>query len=130
MSVLVDSSAWIEYLRGTDRALALDALIDEDLIVINDLILAELVPPLALRQQQQLIALLRRIPRPPLRVDWDDLIDMQITCLRNGISGVGVPDLIIAQNAMQHELELFTYDRHFGLLAQHTALSLYRGGVG
>jgi hypothetical protein len=45
MSVLVDSSIWIDYFRNTGKADALDVLIDENLVVVNDLILAELIPP-------------------------------------------------------------------------------------
>jgi predicted nucleic acid-binding protein len=43
MSVLVDTSIWIEYFRTGNNSDKLDFLIDENLIVINDLILAELV---------------------------------------------------------------------------------------
>ena len=44
MSVIVDTSVWIDYFRSGNNSAKLDFLIDEDLIVINDLILAELVP--------------------------------------------------------------------------------------
>ena len=40
-SVLVDTSVWIEYFSDGPNAFALDALIDDNLVVINDLILAE-----------------------------------------------------------------------------------------
>ena len=51
MSVLVDTSIWIEYFRSGNNSEKLDFLIDENLIVINDLILAELVPSLKVRNQ-------------------------------------------------------------------------------
>ncbi|MGO9146613.1 MAG: PIN domain-containing protein, partial [Desulfomonilia bacterium] len=41
MSILVDTSIWIEYFRSGNNSEKLDFLIDENLIVINDLILAE-----------------------------------------------------------------------------------------
>ena len=41
MSVLVDTSIWIEYFRIGNNFEKLDFLIDENLIVINDLILAD-----------------------------------------------------------------------------------------
>ena len=44
MSVLVDTSVWVNYFRSGKDSGKLDFLIDENLIVINDLILAELVP--------------------------------------------------------------------------------------
>jgi len=59
MSVLVDSSVWrIGYLRGTGAADVVDQLIQDNLVVTNDLILAELTPPLQLRSEKRLISLL------------------------------------------------------------------------
>lgn len=125
MSVLVDFSVWIEYFRDTGTADSLELLIDENLVVINDLILAELLPPLRLRRQTQLVSLLRAVKRQPMSIDWEDIIQMQTVCLRNGINGVGVPDLIIAQNAVQGELKLLSKDKHFLLISGHTLLELY-----
>ncbi len=125
MSVLVDSSIWIEYFRGSKNDARLDLLIEENLLVINDLILAELVPALHLRRKRKLIGLMHEIACPPLDIDWDDLIQMQIACLKHGINKVGIPDLIIAQHAIQNHLELYTRDKHFKLIAQHVPLSLH-----
>ena len=125
MSVLVDSSVWVEYFRGSPDQAELDYLIEEDLVVVNDLILAELVPALHVRRQRKLIRLMREIARPPLTVDWADIIQMQILCLRNGINKVGIPDLMIAQHAIQHGLELYSRDKHFKLLARQVPLVLH-----
>ena len=125
MSVLVDSSIWIEFFRGSDNDARLDFLIEENLVVVNDLILAELVPALHLRRQRKLISLMREVACPPLNLDWDDLIQMQIVCLRHGINKVGIPDLMIAQHAIQNGLELYTRDKHFKLIAQYAPLSLH-----
>jgi predicted nucleic acid-binding protein len=125
MSVLVDSSIWIEYFRGPADDGRLDFLIEENLVVVNDLILAELIPALHLRRQRKLIGLMREIVCPPLEVDWDDLIQMQIACLKNGVNKVGIPDLMIAQHAIQNHLELYTQDKHFKLIARHVPLALH-----
>jgi predicted nucleic acid-binding protein len=125
MSVLVDSSVWIEYFRGSENDARLDFLIEENLVVVNDLILAELIPALHLRRQRKLIALMREVACPPLDLDWDDLIQMQIVCLRRGVNKVGIPDLMIAQHAIQNHLELYSRDRHFKLIAKHVPLSLH-----
>ncbi|MDD2236378.1 MAG: PIN domain-containing protein [Kiritimatiellae bacterium] len=125
MSVLVDSSVWVDYFRDAPRSDRLDFLIEENLVVLNDLILAELTPALYVRKQQKLIRLLREIMRIPLNIDWEGLTKMQIVCLRNGINKVGIPDLIIAQYAIQNNLPLFTHDKHFSLLAQQVPLTLY-----
>ena len=125
MSVLVDSSIWVEYFRGSAGDGRLDFLIEENLVVVNDLILAELIPALHLRRQLKLISLMREIICPPLAVDWDNLIQMQIACLKHGINNVGIPDLMIAQHAIQNRLELYTRDKHFTLIAQHVPLTLH-----
>lgn len=125
MKVLVDSSVWIDYFRGTGSADVVEPLIGENLVVTNDLILAELLPPLQLRRQRRLIGLLRTIARQPMRIDWEEIVQMQVTCLRQGISRVGIPDLIIAQHARRHGLELLTLDRHFVLMSRHLPLVLH-----
>jgi len=125
MSVLVDSSVWIAYFRGKGNPSAVDWLIEEGLIVANDLILAELIPPLLVRGERKLVSLLRDIERIPLSLDWDGIVQLQVTCLRNGINKVGIPDLIIAQQAIQRDLALLSLDKHFPLLCRHVPLRLY-----
>ena len=125
MSVLVDSSIWIDYFRGTGQPHVLDYLVDENLVVTNELILTELVPALHVRRQKRLISLLGEVKRYPVDIDWDDIRQMQITCIRNGINGIGIPDLIIAQNVIQNDLHLFSTDGHFALISKHLPLSLY-----
>jgi len=124
MKVLVDSSVWVAYFRGTDELPLVDWLIEEDMVVTNDLILAELTPLLLVRRERKLVGLLHDIERFPLTLDWDGIIQLQVTCLRNGINKVGIPDLMIAQFAMQNNLSLFSLDKHFRLLGKHVPLKL------
>ena len=125
MKVLIDSSAWVAYFRGVGDVPTLDWLIEEALIVTNDLILAELTPPLLIRGERKLVSLLREIECIPLALDWDGIIEMQVICLRNGINKVGIPDLIIAQHAIQNNLALFSLDKHFAFLGRHMPLNLH-----
>lgn len=124
MRVLVDTSVWVAYFRGTSDLPAMDWLIEEDLVVTNDLILAELTPVLRVRGERKLVALLGEVARLPLTLDWERIVEMQVTCLRNGINKVGIPDLIVAQQAMQCSLSLFTLDKHFRLMSRHVPLVL------
>ena len=116
MSVIVDTSLWVDYFRGGDSSAKLDLLIDENLVVINDLILAELVPFLKIRNQQKIIHLLYNIKNLKLDIDWNEIIEFQCTCLKKGLNGIGIPDLIIAQNANQYDCKIFARDNHFSLL--------------
>ena len=125
MSVLIDSSVWVDYFRGAGPADTLDLLIDDNLVVTNDLILAELIPPLEVQKNKALITLLREITRQPMAIDWDDIVSMQTTCLRNGVNGVGIPDLLIVQNALQGGLRLLSRDRNFGLIAKQVPIKIY-----
>ena len=116
MSVLVDTSIWVEYFRRGNNSEKLDFLIDENLIVTNDLILAELIPFLKVRNQRKLISLLLHINKFDLSINWNQIIEYQYKCLKNGLNGIGIPDLIIAQNAKQNHCEIYSLDNHFHLM--------------
>ncbi|MDO8281938.1 MAG: PIN domain-containing protein [Thermodesulfovibrionia bacterium] len=116
MPALVDTSVWIEYFRNGNNVEKLDFLIDENLVVTNDLILAELIPFLKLRKQKSIIGLLNDINKLQLHIKWDEIIDYQVQCLKKGANGVSIPDLIIAQNAKQNDCEIYSMDKHFKLL--------------
>lgn len=118
MQVLVDSSVWIDYFRSGANSSSLDFLIEENLIVINDIILAELVPFLKIKKQMKIIKLLNAIKKLPLAIDWEEIIQYQVDCLQEGINGIGIPDLLIAQNAKQNHCEVYSLDNHFHLLNQ------------
>jgi predicted nucleic acid-binding protein len=116
MSVLVDTSVWIEYFRNGNNSEKLDFLIDENLVVTNDLILAELIPFLKVRNQDKLINLLYKINKLEIVVNWGQIIDNQYSCLKEGLNGIGIPDLIIAQNAKQNHCSIYSLDNHFNLM--------------
>jgi predicted nucleic acid-binding protein len=124
MSVLVDTSIWIEYFRSGNNSEKLDFLIDENLIVINDLILAELVPFLKVRNQRKIVKLLYNINRLELSINWDQIIEFQFKCLKNGLNGIGIPDLIVAQNAKQNRCKIYSLDNHFSLMEDILELQL------
>jgi hypothetical protein len=113
MTVLVDTSVWIEYFRPGNDLDKLDFIIDENLVVTNDLILAELVPFLKVRKQNKIVSLLHNIKKLQTDINWEQIIEFQYKCLKSGLNGVGIPDLIIAQNAKQNDCEIYTLDNHF-----------------
>ncbi len=113
MPILVDTSVWVDYFRGGGKAEIVDQLIDENRVVTNDLILAELVPFLKIRKQDEIIDLLSGINKLNLIINWDRIIEYQFECLKNGINGVGIPDLIIAGNAKDNNCTIYSLDNHF-----------------
>ena len=124
MPILVDTSVWIEYFRHGKNLERLDFIIDENLVVTNDLILAELIPFLKIRKQNKIISLLHNINKLPININWEQIIEFQHKCLKNGLNGVGIPDLIIAQNAKQNGCEVYTLDNHFQLIKNIVKLEL------
>lgn len=126
MAVLVDSSVWIDYFKSGINSSSLDFLIDENLIVINDIILAELVPFLKVKNQIKIIDLLEAINKLPLKIEWEEIIQFQANCLQVGINGVGIPDLLIAQNAKQNQCQIYSLDKHFRLINQVIPIDLWK----
>ena len=113
MEVLVDTSVWIDYFKSGENSEKLDYLISENLVRTNALILTELLPLLMLKKHNKLVILLQKVNKHPLDIDWEELPKLQVKCLKNGASGIGIPDLIIAQHAIQNNLPIYTLDKHF-----------------
>lgn len=125
MDVLIDTSVWIDYFRGNDNARHLDFLIDENLIVTNEIILAELIPYLKIKKQNKVIKLLQEINKLAMHIDWTEIIEFQVRCLKSGANGIGIPDLIITQNAKQNNCKIYSLDKHFRLLNHILKVKLY-----
>ncbi|MCF6251499.1 MAG: PIN domain-containing protein [Methylococcaceae bacterium] len=126
MQVLVDTSVWIDYFRGSGDSTKLDLLIDENLIVTNEIVLTELLPYLEIKKQTKVIALLYEINKIQLDINWKEIIELQVKCLESGANGIGIPDLIIAQNAKQSGSKVYSLDKHFRLLNQVLNIDLYK----
>ena len=122
---LVDTSVWIDDFHGGKFSGVIKNLIDRCEICINDLILSELIPSIRVRKEKELEDLLYLLPRVPMQIDWSGIVSMQTENLKNGINRVGLPDIMIAQNAMQNGVQLLSMDKHFELMAKVVPLQLY-----
>ena len=125
MQVIVDTSIWIDYFKGGGKSGKLDYLINENIVVVNDLILAELIPFLKIKKQRTIISLLNAINKLDMNINWDQIIEYQHRCLKKGINGIGLPDLIIVQNAIQNRCEIYSLDNHFKLINKVIKLKLF-----
>jgi len=130
MLILVDTSIWVDYFRGGLNSNDLDFLIDENFIVTNDIILTELIPFLKLKKKIKVIQLLNSILKFPLQIDWEEIIQYQIKCLKSGINGIGIPDLIIAQNLKQNNCYIYSFDKHFKRLQEIIGIKVYEEEMG
>jgi predicted nucleic acid-binding protein len=125
--ILVDSSVWIAFFRGSLPRDGIFNLIDANQICTNDLILSEIVPALLMKKERSLVDTLTRLDRSPLSIEWQEIISYQVKNLQKGIHKVGIADLIIMQNVIQKNLMLFTLDTHFKLMSDVFPLKLYDG---
>lgn len=103
----------------------MDALIDEGELCTNDIILAELLPSINHRNENELKSLLLAVPRLQTWIDRGELVALQTENLRQGINKVGIPDLMIVQNAMQNSVPLFSCDKHFVLMEKIFPITLF-----
>ncbi len=61
----------------------------------------------------------------PLDIRWEEIIGFQLKYLKSGANGVGIPDLIIAQNAKQNNCKIYSLDKHFSLLNKVLKVNLH-----
>ncbi len=117
--ILVDTSVWIAYFRGDEYTRSLDEDIDANTICTNELILSELLPLIRHRKESDLAEILSTVKKLPLEINWEQVREYQLINLQNGINKVGIPDLIVYQNAIFTGATLLTLDKHFQLMAKH-----------
>ena len=122
---MIDSSVWIEYFKGNERTKMLDLFIELDIAATNDLILTELLPFLTLHNEKEIFSLLSILPRIELDIFWKGIRETQKLNLNKGVNTVGIPDLIIAQQCVDKNLELWSFDKHFKLMSEYLELKIY-----
>ncbi|MBL8216198.1 MAG: PIN domain nuclease [Bryobacterales bacterium] len=125
--ILVDSSVWIDYLRGipnptTDQ---LERLLGQEEIAIGDLMLAEVLQGISDDKTFETVrALLCALPVVPIGGR-----DTAIAAARNfrllrrkGITVRKTIDTLIATCCLEHGCELLHNDRDFDAFARHLGL--------
>ena len=124
-NVLIDSSVWVEYFKSGDTFPIIDELIDDYRICTNNVILTELLPSINHKKEFLLADLLKSVNKYDMNIDWQELQNIQLLNIKNGINKVPVTDLLIAQNCMQNNLTLLTKDKHFFLMQKYLPLKIY-----
>jgi predicted nucleic acid-binding protein len=124
-TVLVDSSAWIEYFKHYKEFSFIDRLIEGGFICTNDIILTELLPAIVHRKESEFEDLLKSIYQYDTEIDWQEIRDYQLMSIRHGYNKIGITDLIIAQNCIQNDLEICSGDKHFSEMAEYLPLKIY-----
>jgi predicted nucleic acid-binding protein len=128
--ILVDSSAWIEYLRATGSPAnhRLHALIaGEQELATSEPIVMEVLA--GARDEVHLLRLRRLLARPRLLpvgglAEFEEAADAYRRCRRAGETIRSLTDCLIAAVAVRHDVELLHSDRDFEALARHLPLRL------
>ena len=116
MDYIIDRNIWIEFFNKKKYFESVSDLLNNNEVYINQIILAELIPSARAKNEKEFIECLYGIELLELNIDWDEIIEIQYYCIRNGINKLGLVDIIIAQNAKQNNVGVFTMNRHMVLL--------------
>lgn len=118
---LVDTSVWIEFLRGGKTAIKnrLEKLLDENRAVVSGIILAELLIGIHNEEDQDFLEE-SFLGLPFLEATRDIFAMAGKMGARLRKKGISMPlsDLLIAALAKSHTLTVLTLDHHFQTLAR------------
>jgi len=130
VNVLVDTSAWVEYLRGTGSAHNVwirQAIKDERPLGWTDPILYELTAGARSPERaHELRRLLMRGPMHPVAglQDWEDAAHLYRSARARGLTVRSSIDCLIAAVALRSDNAILSVDRDHGALAQVSDLEL------
>ena len=127
--ILVDTSAWVEYLRNTgSRACRLvDELLTKDIAVCDAVRMEVLAGG---RDEWHLLKLRRLLARATLlstrAMDYDGAAALYRRCRRNGETVRKLVDCLIASVAIRTDVPILHRDADFEVLERHTELRVYQ----
>lgn len=123
--ILVDTSAWVEFLRGTGSPVCdrVDNLLDADLCICEPVRMEVLAGARDERHLDDLRRLLARASLIPTQaVDYENAAALYRTCRRSGDTVRRLIDCLIAAVAIRADVEVLHTDADFDVIARHTAL--------
>ena len=126
--IVVDTSAWIEFLRDTGSAVceAVDRLLGTDLAICDAISMEVLAGARDERHLAQLRGLLDTVTMLPTTPEhYDSAAALYRQCRRSGESVRKLVDCLIAAVAVDFDAEVLHADADFAVLARHTDLRVY-----
>jgi predicted nucleic acid-binding protein len=129
--ILVDTSAWVEYLRatGSPAHVTLRRLVAEaGPVATTDAVLLELLSgATSERAAADLRDMLLHFPSLSTRApsDFEDAAAVARTCRRGGDTPRSQLDCLITAVALRNDAEVLHRDRDFDMIARHTTLRIY-----
>ena len=128
--ILIDTSAWIEFLRDTGSSICqrVDDLLAAEIAtcdVVRMEVLAGARDEQHLQQLRRLLARASTIPTEP--VDYDAAAALYRTCRRQGHTVRKLIDCLIAAVAIRGDVAVLHKDTDFDILAQLTSVRIDAG---
>jgi len=127
--ILADTSAWVEFLRGTGSELdvRLGELLTSDSLATTDVVLMEVLA--GARDVSHRDRLRRLLSRCAFSVteaphDFEEAADIARICRAGGETVRVLGDCLIASVAIRYGLPLLHNDADFDAIARHTPLAL------
>jgi predicted nucleic acid-binding protein len=123
--ILIDTSAWVEFLRDTGSPVCarVDSLLDTDIAVCDPVRMEVLA---GARDEHHLSDLRRLLARatllPTEAVDYEQAAALYRTCRRQGGTVRRLTDCLIASVAIRADIPVLHSDTDFDVLAHHTPL--------
>jgi predicted nucleic acid-binding protein len=126
--ILVDTSAWIEFLRdtGSPVCVAVDRLLADDLATCDAVSMELLAGARDERQLGQLRGLLGRATMlPTSSSDYEDAAALYRACRVSGETVRKLIDCLIGAVALRASAEVLHADADFDVLARHTDVRVH-----
>ena len=126
--IIVDTSAWIEFLRdtGSPACTAVERLLDDDLAICDPISMEVLAGARSEDHLAQLRGLLARATLlPTTSADYDAAAALYRRCRMQGATVRRTIDCLIAAVAIAADAEILHADSDFTELAAHTPLRVH-----
>jgi predicted nucleic acid-binding protein len=125
--IVIDSSAWIEYLRDTESAVCrcVEDLLDGDMAICDPIrmeILAGARDDRHLSSLRRLLAMATILPTTPAH--YEEAASLYRRCRRAGETVRKLPACLIASVAIEARAAILHSDADFDVLARHSALEI------
>jgi predicted nucleic acid-binding protein len=126
--LLVDSSAWVEFLRNTGSAAhrAVESAVREGTAVSTDPVVLEVLAgthPTLVDRVARLLGNQQFVAQEPM-LDARAAADAYQTCRQEGFTPRSTIDCLIAAIAIRADIPVLHRDREFDVLARHTPLQV------
>lgn len=127
MATLIDSSLWIDFTRMRSPRFLKDFIAPHVLapgVVVAEPVMFEVLRYVSMREAQQIQVQFRALPVLATPADlWSRAAELGQACRKAGINP-GSLDLIIAQVAIHHGVELVMFDTDFQAIANASPLQV------